>query len=122
MEYYEDVKVDAIIKDFNSDLHQSILCYEKEFIITSKYFLGNTGSETEFMPVLLPRDEIKQITFHRIRKVFGRRRLFQGYLICEKIDGEKVEYFIGQYPRFLRTLCVLNHYQIPFVEGEDLYK
>lgn len=113
-------------RDFAVSLEDSlmrgVLYYAQEMTLTADYIIGLTEADTCFIPVAIPRAEIRSIVFYRRRPVMNRYRKYDtGVLKCSLSNGTRVEFLIGQGPRMQRVLKVLSYYRISWIEEEVVY-
>lgn len=104
-------------------LKSGVLYYGMELVLTNEFIIGNTMSGLSFLPVAVPRAGIADMTFYCRRPVLKRYQKYDmGVLACRMYGGKTVEFLIGQGPRMVRVLKVLNYYQISWKEGELVYE
>ena len=105
----------------DASLQRGVLSYERELILTHDYLLGTVKSDTQFFPVAIPRARVTEYVFYYRCLVRGRYSRTYGVLSCRANGQSLADRVLGQVPKTRKILGILDHYQIPWTEGELIY-
>lgn len=102
-------------------LKRTVLCYEKELILTDEFILGSAQWDTRFIPVAVPREQIGELVFYYQRVVNGRYSRYIGTLSCRTGGNKPVELILGTPAKTERILKILDYNHIPWRKEKITY-
>lgn len=108
-------------KKVEESLNRAVLCYEKEFVMTEDYILGNAQRDTSFIPVAIPANQITEFIFFYKKMVTSRYVRTCGILRCVLRNGKSVDLILDMQPKAEKILRILNYRHINVKNGAMIY-